>query len=92
LAGDARTRQIQEIQGEFLAIDTALASLKSGDLCLILIDQVEEALAHIVARIKSGWPMAVPDHAVAASVSRHDWQMPRLAGAEILTDKTHTVR
>jgi cyanophycin synthetase len=92
LAGAARTRQIQEIQGEFLAIDTALASLKSGDLCLILIDQVEEALAHIVARIKSGWPMAVPDHAVAASVSRHDWQMPRLAGAEVLTDKTHTVR
>jgi cyanophycin synthetase len=38
---------VQEIQGEFVAIDTALARLNPGDLCLILIDQVEEALAHI---------------------------------------------
>jgi cyanophycin synthetase len=36
-----------EINGEFLAIDTALARLMPGDLCLILIDQVDEALAHI---------------------------------------------
>jgi cyanophycin synthetase len=47
-----RTREIEEIRGEFLAIDTALAKLKPGDLCLILIDQVEEALAHIAHRIQ----------------------------------------
>lgn len=41
-----------EIQGEFLAIDTALARLQPGDLCLILVDQVEEALGHIEQRIR----------------------------------------
>ncbi|MBP6018951.1 MAG: cyanophycin synthetase [Burkholderiaceae bacterium] len=46
-----RTTHIQEIQGEFLAIDTALAQLQEGDLCLILVDQVEEALAHIAQRV-----------------------------------------
>ena len=50
LEGAPRTRQIDEIQGEFLAIDTALARLAPGDLCLILVDQVEEALAHIQSR------------------------------------------
>jgi len=51
LAGAPRTRHIDEINGEFVAIDTALARLSEGDLCLILIDQVDEALAHIAARI-----------------------------------------
>ncbi len=51
LAGATRTTRIQEIRGEFLAIDTALAALEPGDLCLILIDQVEEALGHISQRI-----------------------------------------
>ena len=46
-----RAKDIQEIHGEFLAIDTALANLKPGDLCLILVDQVEEALEHIAKRI-----------------------------------------
>ena len=46
-----RTKQIDAIDGEFIAIDTALARLQPGDLCLILIDQVDEALAHIVKRI-----------------------------------------
>lgn len=46
-----RTRDITEITGEFLAIDIALSHSKPGDLCLILIDQVEEALAHIARRI-----------------------------------------
>jgi cyanophycin synthetase len=45
------TRDISEIQGEFIAIDHALAELNPGDLCLILIDQVEEALAHIGKRV-----------------------------------------
>ena len=46
-----RTNDVREIIGEFIAIDTALAELKEGDLCLILVDQVEEALAHIEKRI-----------------------------------------
>jgi cyanophycin synthetase len=28
--------------------------LKEGDLCLILVDQVEESLAHIAKRIAAG--------------------------------------
>ena len=51
LVGAPRTKDICEIRGEFLAIDTALAKLQPGDLCLILIDQVEEALEHIAKRI-----------------------------------------
>ena len=51
LVNATRTQVIKEIQGEFLAIDTALASLGEGDLCLILVDQVEEALAHIASRM-----------------------------------------
>ena len=46
-----RTTASQEIRGEFPAIDTALARLETGDLCLILIDQIDEALAHIAQRI-----------------------------------------
>jgi cyanophycin synthetase len=51
LADAKRTRHIDAIDGEFIAIDTALARLQPGDLCLILIDQVDEALAHIAMRI-----------------------------------------
>ena len=51
LEGAPRTRDVCEIRGEFLAIDTALGKLDNGDLCLILIDQVEEALEHIAKRI-----------------------------------------
>jgi len=51
LANAGRVSQVQEITGEFIAIDTALEELRDGDLCLILIDQVEEALAHIERRI-----------------------------------------
>lgn len=54
LAHAPRTRQVEEIRGEFLAIDTALAKLQPEDLCLILVDQVEEALAHIARRIAEG--------------------------------------
>ena len=54
LAGASRTSYIDQINGEFIAIDTALARLGEGDLCLVLIDQVEEALAHIAARIAEG--------------------------------------
>lgn len=51
LANAGRTTSIDEIRGEFLAIDTAMDRLSPGDLCLILVDQVEEALAHIMQRI-----------------------------------------
>ncbi|MCA0327954.1 MAG: cyanophycin synthetase [Proteobacteria bacterium] len=51
LEGASRTQQVDEIHGEFIAIDRALDRLKTGDLCLILIDQVEEALAHIQRRV-----------------------------------------
>ena len=54
LANARRTRQIDAITGEFLAIDSALNRLQAGDLCLILIDQVEEALAHIARRVAKG--------------------------------------
>ena len=45
-----RTRYSTEIHGEFAAIDHALERLQAGDLCLVLIDQVEEALAHLRQR------------------------------------------
>ncbi|GDY34822.1 MULTISPECIES: cyanophycin synthetase [unclassified Acidovorax] len=50
LAGAPRTTHVEEIRGEFIAIDTALARLQPGDLCLVLVDQVEEALAHLAQR------------------------------------------
>jgi len=46
-----RMSRLEEIHGELLAIDAALDGLEPGDLCLVLIDQVEEALAHIARRI-----------------------------------------
>ena len=52
LVNATRAKQVDEIYGEFLAIDTALARLQAGDLCLILVDQVEEALEHIAKRIR----------------------------------------
>ena len=50
----SQARQVQEIRGEFVAIDTAMDALGEGDLCLILVDQVEEAMAHIQARVDRG--------------------------------------
>lgn len=52
LKNATKTRRTDEITGEFVAIDLALSRLEAGDLCLILIDQVEEALAHIASRCK----------------------------------------
>ncbi|MCV2360133.1 MULTISPECIES: cyanophycin synthetase [Roseateles] len=54
LVGAERTTFIDEIRGEFVAIDKALARLQPGDLCLVLVDQVEEALAHLAKRIAEG--------------------------------------
>jgi cyanophycin synthetase len=53
LVGAKKTTQSSEIYGEFLAIDTALAHLQPGELCLVLVDQVPEAMAHIAARMES---------------------------------------
>ncbi len=50
LVGATRTTHTEEVRGEFAAIDTALARLQPGDLCLVLVDQVEEALAHLALR------------------------------------------
>jgi cyanophycin synthetase len=46
-----RAKQVEEITGEFLATDKALSRLNAGDLCLVLIDQVDEALEHIAKRV-----------------------------------------
>ena len=51
LEGATRAGDVEEIRGEFIAIDHALSKLKPGDLCLILIDQVDEALAHLARRV-----------------------------------------
>ncbi len=51
LENASRTKAVEEIRGEFLAIDTALARLNAGDLCLILIDDVDAALEHIAKRV-----------------------------------------
>ncbi len=58
----SRTSRIDEIRGEFLAIDTALGRLQPGDLCLVLVDQVQEALDHLALRVKEA-----KDQLVAAS-------------------------
>ncbi|MGE0312638.1 MAG: cyanophycin synthetase [Lautropia sp.] len=51
LVNASRTKYSVEIRGEFLAIDHALERLKPGELCLVLVDQVDEALAHLKRRI-----------------------------------------
>ena len=54
LEGAERTQGIDEIRGEFNAIDNAMGRLKPGDLCLILIDQVEASLAYIGQKVQVG--------------------------------------
>ncbi len=53
LAHAKRTTHCLEIKGEFLAIDTAMDALSSGELCLILVDQVQEAMVHIAKRVNA---------------------------------------
>ncbi|WP_128112462.1 cyanophycin synthetase [Polynucleobacter necessarius] len=52
LVGATKAKQAQEIHGEFKAIDTTLNGLAAGDICLILIDQVEESLAYLKEKVK----------------------------------------
>jgi len=54
LKNAARTTRIDEVRGEFAAIDTALERLQPGDLCLVLVDQVQQALDHLARRIGEG--------------------------------------
>ncbi len=54
LAGARRASLVEEIRGEFVAIDRALAMLQPGDQCLVLVDQVQEALAHLAQRVSEG--------------------------------------
>ena len=54
LQGATRTRHVEEIHGEFVAIDAALDRLNPGELCLVLVDQVEEAMAHLARRVAGG--------------------------------------
>jgi cyanophycin synthetase len=51
LMASKQVKKIQEFHGEFLAIDQALSQLETGDVCLILVDQVEESLAHIAKNV-----------------------------------------
>ncbi|MFZ5519817.1 MAG: cyanophycin synthetase [Pseudomonadota bacterium] len=72
LAGAARTRHVTEVRGEMLAIDTALSRLRPGDLCLVLVDQVEAALAHLrqrIAQVEAGQPLVLPAAAPMASAA-----------------------
>jgi cyanophycin synthetase len=50
----AKTQSVVELHGEVTAIDHALDRLRAGDLCLVVVDQVPEAIAHIEARIARG--------------------------------------
>jgi len=69
-----RMSRLEEIRGEFLAIDTALDTLEPGDLCLVLIDQVEEALAHIARRLESRDDEAATMPASGKTVQAHAYQ------------------
>ncbi len=70
LEGATRAHHVEDIHGEFTAIDHALEPLQAGDLCLILIDQVEEALAHIRKRVDEARPAAKPPRARAAKPAK----------------------
>ncbi len=83
LQGATRTRQVEEIQGEFAAIDRALGRLKAGDLCLILIDQVEEALAHIQRRVDAATIRVPPRPAARKERTVRKLKRSKIAGAVV---------
>jgi cyanophycin synthetase len=58
LKGASRATDVVEIQGEFRAIDVALEPLAPDDLCLVLVDQVGEALAHLQAKIAASMALS----------------------------------
>ena len=52
LEGATRVSNIEDVYGEFKAIDRALEKLTPGDFCLILIDQIQESMAHVLMRMQ----------------------------------------
>lgn len=54
LEGATRASHVEEIRGEFIAIDRGLSLLQPGDQCLVLVDQVQEALEHLGRRVAEG--------------------------------------
>jgi len=52
LEGATRVSHIEDVYGEFKAIDRALERLTPGDFCLILIDQIQESMAHVLMRME----------------------------------------
>ncbi len=49
LEGAARVEAVTEVRGEFHAIERSIGRLRAGDLGLLLIDQVDEAIAFLEA-------------------------------------------
>ena len=66
LAHASQTSHVTEIRGEFAAIDAALERLEPGDLCLVLVDQVEQALAHLARRVAEAGQEPAPIEAAVA--------------------------
>ncbi|HEY0878057.1 MAG TPA: cyanophycin synthetase [Zeimonas sp.] len=51
LVGARRAKTVRAIHGELAAIDAALDALAPGELCVVLVDQIDAALAHLQERI-----------------------------------------
>ncbi len=49
-----------EVEGELVAIDTALADLRPGDLLVLGVERIEESLAHVQARFSIDEAVATP--------------------------------
>jgi cyanophycin synthetase len=47
MAGAIRASAVREVRGETRAIETALAQLRTGDVLLVLVDQIEPSLRFI---------------------------------------------
>jgi cyanophycin synthetase len=59
LQGATRVQTIEDVYGEFKAIDRALEKLQPGDVCLILIDQIQESMAHVQMRMNEAPTSAI---------------------------------
>ena len=57
LTGRRRVKHVQEIRGEFVAIEACVNRLNRGDLALVLIDQIEPSL-HFLADLMSARQVA----------------------------------
>ncbi|MFO0824326.1 MAG: cyanophycin synthetase [Gemmataceae bacterium] len=49
IAAAGRTIDVTEVEGEFVAIDAALASTRAGDLVVLGVDSIEAAIARVEA-------------------------------------------